>query len=76
MLVTLHIINVIAPHAARRHPGGRIPQMGGVAQKAGSMTGALPVPAGALAVLDAKLDPDEIAAAAKADNTRRAYAAD
>jgi hypothetical protein len=40
------------------------------------MTGALPVPAGALAVLDAKLDPDEIAAAAKADNTRRAYAAD
>jgi integrase len=46
------------------------------------MRDALPVPATALAVLDATLDPDEIAAAvrfaeaAKAANTRRAYATD
>jgi integrase len=46
------------------------------------MTAALPVPASALAILDATLDPAEIAAAvrfaeaAKAANTRRAYASD
>jgi len=46
------------------------------------MTAALPVPTSSLAVLDATLDPDEIAAtlrfaeAAKAANTRRAYAGD
>jgi len=44
------------------------------------MTAALPVPTSTLAVLDATLAPDEIAAAvrfaeaAKAANTRRAYA--